>query len=296
MNYIDIYKENRSSSYKKSIEVARKALSSLSTNRLPSRYSPQPVEKNPRHVSEYSKEIIVNLKQEESILEPSKDFMKHQPDLTAHSRGILINWLVSVHRYLKLLPETFYISVSIIDRYLQKKAISKYQLQLLGIASLFLSAKYEEIYPPEFSRFLKVIENAYSKSQIFMMEKEILKVLDFKLTIPTPWVFYQKFSESGALQKTENCMGQYVLELTQLEITMMKYKPSVKAASAVLIAQKHVKKESTWKLQNATGYTENELKECVFEMIGLVQLARFHPLKAVRDKYASQDLDAVSIN
>ena len=77
------------------------------------------------------------------------------------------------------MPETFYICVSTIDRYLMKKSITKYQLQLLGITCLFLAAKYEEIYPPEFSKFLKVTENAYTKSQIVAMEKEILKVLDF---------------------------------------------------------------------------------------------------------------------
>ena len=142
------------------------------------------------------------------------------------------------------MPETFYICVSTIDRYLMKKSITKYQLQLLGITCLFLAAKYEEIYPPEFSKFLKVTENAYTKSQIVAMEKEILKVLDFKLTFPTCWVFYQKFCESGGLHKQEHNMGQYVLELTQLEICMHRFRPSIKAASAVLIGQKQVKKES----------------------------------------------------
>ena len=296
MNYIEAYKENRSSSYKKSIEAARKALSSLSFNRLPARHSPQLLEKNPRHVSEYSKEIIINLKQEEAQHESNSDFMKHQPEITTHSRGILINWLVSVHRYLKLLQETFYICVSIIDRYLQRKSISKYQIQLLGVTSLFLAAKYEEIYPPEFSKYLKVTENVYSKAQIVLMEKEILKALDFKLTVPTPWVFYQKFSESGGLHRLENNLGQYALELSQIEVAMLKYRPSIKAASAILIGQKNMTKDSYWRLQNLTGYNENDLKECVHDMLGLVQLARFHPLKAIRDKYASQDYDAVSNN
>ncbi|OMJ72800.1 hypothetical protein SteCoe_28660 [Stentor coeruleus] len=296
MNYIDVCKENRSSSYKKSIEAARKALNSLSFNRLPARHSPQPVDKNPKHVSEYSREIIQNLKQEELLYEAEKDFMKHQPDITSNSRAILINWLVSVHRYLKLLLETFYIAISLVDRFLQKKSVTKYQLQLLGISALFLASKYEEIYPPEFSKFLKVCENAYTKAQIVLMEKEILKALDFKLTVPTPWVFYQKFSESASLHHVEHNLGQYLIELTTLDMSMIRYRSSLKAAAAVLISQKHFKKDSIWRLQQITGYAESELKECIHEMMATLQLARFNPLKAIREKYSSQDYDSVSVN
>jgi G2/mitotic-specific cyclin-B, other len=296
MNHIDAYKENRSSSYKKSIEAARKALSSLSINKMPSRQSPQLIEKSLKHANEYSSEIIINLKQEECLYEQPKDFIKNQHEVNSNSRGILISWLVSIHRYLKLLQETFYISVSIVDRYLSKKSITKYQLQLLGVTSLFLAAKYEEIYPPEFSKFLKVTENCYSKAQIVLMEKEILKALDFKLTVPTPWVFYQKFCESGGLTRTENFMGQYILELSQLEIHIQKYKPSIKAASAIFIAQKYIRKENSWRMQNITGYGEQDFKECFQDMNALIQIARFNPLKSIREKYSSQEFDAVAMN
>lgn len=65
------------------------------------------------------------------------------------SRGFLVEWIIDVHRKFRLLPETLYVTVSIIDRYLSQVQIKKAQLHLLGVAALLIATKYEEIYPPE---------------------------------------------------------------------------------------------------------------------------------------------------
>lgn len=62
---------------------------------------------------------------------------------------MLIDWMIDVHRKFKLLPETLYVAVSTIDRYLAKVPIKKQQMHLLGITALLIATKYEEIYPPE---------------------------------------------------------------------------------------------------------------------------------------------------
>jgi hypothetical protein len=38
------------------------------------------------------------------------------------------------------------------------------QLHLLGVTTLLIATKYEEIYPPELRDFLHVSENKFSKS------------------------------------------------------------------------------------------------------------------------------------
>ncbi len=57
-------------------------------------------------------------------------------------RAILIDWLVDVHLKFKLLPETLYLTVNMIDRYLDKEVISRRKLQLVGIASMLIASKY----------------------------------------------------------------------------------------------------------------------------------------------------------
>ena len=47
-------------------------------------------------------------------------------------RAILIDWLVEVHQKFKLLPDTLFLTVNIIDRFLQKKSVTRKNLQLVS--------------------------------------------------------------------------------------------------------------------------------------------------------------------
>lgn len=68
------------------------------------------------------------------------------------------------------MPETLYVTISIIDRYLSKVAIKKSQLHLLGVSALLISTKYEEIYPPELKDLLSISENKFCKEEVLKME------------------------------------------------------------------------------------------------------------------------------
>ncbi len=57
-------------------------------------------------------------------------------------RGVLVNWLVDVHLKYKLQPMTLFINVQIIDAYLEKVVVKRNQLQLVGIAALWIASKY----------------------------------------------------------------------------------------------------------------------------------------------------------
>ena len=46
--------------------------------------------------------------------------MKKQLDINEKMRAILIDWLVDVHLKFKLVNETLFLSVNLIDRYLEK--------------------------------------------------------------------------------------------------------------------------------------------------------------------------------
>lgn len=62
-----------------------------------------------------------------------------------------------------------------IDRYLSKNSILRSKLQLVGVSSLFIACKYEEIYAPELKDFVYVCDHAYAKEEILEMESKILQ-------------------------------------------------------------------------------------------------------------------------
>ena len=60
--------------------------------------------------------------------------MLSQTDINEKFRAILTDWLVEVHLKFKELQETLFLTVSIVDRFLEKKVITRGNLQLVGIA------------------------------------------------------------------------------------------------------------------------------------------------------------------
>lgn len=86
------------------------------------------------------------------------DYMSSQPDINVKMRSILVDWLVEVHRKFELMPETFYLTINIVDRFLSMKAVHRKELQLVGISSMLIASKYEEIWAPEV-KFLSFFDN-----------------------------------------------------------------------------------------------------------------------------------------
>lgn len=81
-------------------------------------------------------------------------------------RAILVDWIIEVHLKFKLLPETLFITVSLIDRYLEIEQIKRTNLQLVGVTAMLIASKYEEIYAPEVRDFVYITDNAYTKEEI----------------------------------------------------------------------------------------------------------------------------------
>ena len=92
--------------------------------------------------------------------------MAKQPDITNGMRAILVDWLVEVVQEFKLEPQTFYLSMSIVDRFLSCMSVLRSKLQLVGTASIYIAAKFEEIYPPEIADFVYITDDTYTKSQV----------------------------------------------------------------------------------------------------------------------------------
>ena len=88
---------------------------------------------------------------------------KVQTEIKDTSRAFLIEWMIDVHRKFRLLPEALYVTAFIIDQFMSKQQIKKSQLHLIGVTTLWIAAKYEEIYPPELSDFLQVSENKFNR-------------------------------------------------------------------------------------------------------------------------------------
>ncbi len=122
----------------------------------------------------------------------SGNCMMRQHDVNTKMRAILIDWLVDVHLKFKLKQETLFITVNLIDRFLEKEQVSKQKLQLIGVTAIMIAAKYEEIYPPTLRDYIYITDHAYTAADIKEMECHVLSTLEFDITFPTAYRFLER--------------------------------------------------------------------------------------------------------
>lgn len=128
---------------------------------------------DPLMVSEYVVEIFNYLREQELVTLPTPDYMDRQKDLHWKMRGILVDWLVEVHQKFRLLPETLFLAVNIIDRFLSLRVCSLPKLQLVGITALFIASKYEEVMCPSIQNFIYMADGGYTDDEILKAEQYV---------------------------------------------------------------------------------------------------------------------------
>ncbi|XP_061657978.1 G2/mitotic-specific cyclin-B1 [Syngnathoides biaculeatus] len=192
---------------------------------------------NPMLCSEYVINIYKYMRQLEAEQNVRENYLQGQ-EVTGNMRAILLDWLVQVSLKFRLLQETVYMTVGIIDRFLQDNPVSKKQLQLVGVTAMFLACKYEEMYPPEISDFAFVTDRAYTTAQIREMEMTILRVLKFQLGRPLPLHFLRRASKIHEVTTEQHTLAKYLLELTMVDYEMAHYPPSLVASAAMALTLK----------------------------------------------------------
>jgi cyclin A len=86
----------------------------------------------------------------------------------------------------------------IFERCLQKITdLNGKNMQLLAITCLFISAKYEEIYPPHVMVLIEKTLGVYHKKQVVELEQKILIALGFQLTAPNRYTFMNLATNSN---------------------------------------------------------------------------------------------------
>lgn len=251
---------------------------------------------DPQCVAEYSHDIHQNFRKAEKLHMPPANYMEAQKSINVKMRAILIDWLIEVHLKFKLMPETLYLTINLIDRYLARKSCERRKLQLVGVTCMLLASKYEEIYFPEVQDFEYITDRAYSRAGILRMEGVVLNALKFDLTVATPLVFLKRFLKAAKADARVTYTAHFFTERMLQEYSMIRYPASVIAASAVHMALRVCHRPAwTPTLQHYSSYTEQDLESCIRKMTRIILAAPKSSQQAVRKKYSSQKYGKVSL-
>ncbi|KAI3797232.1 hypothetical protein L1987_32487 [Smallanthus sonchifolius] len=252
---------------------------------------------DPLAVVEYIDDIYAHYRKEEISSCVSPSYMSRQHDITYRMRGILIDWLIEVHYKFELMEETLYLTVNLVDRYLERQIVTRKQLQLVGVTAMLLACKYEEISVPIVDDFIVISDKAYTRAEVLEMEKEMMNTLQFNLSVPTPFVFIKRFLKAANSYKELELLSFYLIDLCLVEYEMLKFPPSLLAAAAVFTAESTLNRSKQWTKTSEfhSQYSQNHLLECSKMMVGLHQKAGgTGKLVAVFKKYSTSKFGHVA--
>lgn len=191
------------------------------------------------------------------------------------------------------MDETLFLTVNLIDRFLERQVMVRKKLQLVGVTAMLLACKYEEVSVPIVEDFVLISDKAYTRQDVLDMEKSMVNKLQFNFSVPTSYVFMRRFLKAAQSDKKVNnrnphfkmqsdCLLSFVclyslyswnlkqlellsfflIELCLVEYEMLRFPPSLLAAAAIYTAQCSLSRFKQWSTTSEwyTNYTEDELQ------------------------------------
>ncbi|BDD58455.1 G2/mitotic-specific cyclin [Monascus purpureus] len=249
---------------------------------------------DPLMAAEYVVEIFDYLRQLELETMPNPDYIEHQPDLEWKMRGILVDWLIEVHTNFRLLPETLFLAVNIIDRFLSAEVVALDRLQLVGVTAMFIASKYEEVLSPHVVNFSRVADDTFSEKEILDAERHVLATLEYNMSYPNPMNFLRRISKADNYDIETRTLGKYLMEISLLDHRFMCYAQSHVAAAAMYLARV-ILGRGPWDatLAHYAGYTEEDILPVVTLMVDYLHRPVCH--EAFFRKYSSKKFLKASI-
>jgi cyclin B len=247
---------------------------------------------------EYVNDIYAYLRQLEKSQALRANFLSIQREMTPKMRSVLVDWLINVHHQFKLLPETLYMGIAIMDRFFQCESVTKDKIQLVGVTAFFIASKFEEIYPPDLIDFVSICDQLYSKREIIKMEMIVLRTLKFELGRPLPLHFLRRNSKAAHADPKIHTMAKYLMEITLLDHECSHWDPSLLAAVSLYVTLK-VLGEGTGSKWNETiahysNYSESQLLPHAAHLCKLIRKSENSKYQNCRKKYSSPKLYQIS--
>jgi len=223
---------------------------------------------NPRLT--YQDEILHHLKKKEEVLKiiSTKSILeKHK--ITADFRAKMVDWIIEVTSKAECTSQTLFLSVAILDRFLQNSRTSykNSNLHLIGVVSMLLASKFEEIQGMDIGfMYSQVVHKKISEKEMADFEIRLFEDLQFAVLSPTEYEFVEVYCESLG-EGLGNVLAQalYIAILNLHSVELAGIKPSLRAAANLFISIKESlvlsSKQTLKKLSFMSGASEEEVEE-----------------------------------
>ena len=221
---------------------------------------------NPRLA--FHDDIIYHLRKQEEVLKVTSKGILERHKITVEFRAKMIDWMVEVINKAECTPQTLFLSVSILDRFLynSKASYKNSNLHLIGVVSMLLASKFEEVQGMDIAfMYSQVVHKKISEKEMADFEMRMFEDLGFTVLTPTELEFIEAFIENlGERLGNVLAQAQYIATLNLHSIEVIGIKPSLRAAANLLISTKGSfvlpPKQMLKKLSFMSGASEEEIE------------------------------------
>ena len=164
--------------------------------------------------------------------------------------------------------------------------IDKNKLQLIGVTSLSIAYKYEEIFSPEMRDFVCILDREYEREGLMIEENNILKLLKFEVIYPSSLRYYEILRIEFGIEEKYYKYGNYLLESTLLDCKFSKYSQAVIATTVCFMVMKLVQKVNIQKFMSYNiKISEKEIMDCLVDICFLVEYIDGSIYPSINKKY-----------
>lgn len=248
----------------------------------------------------YTQDVVQFQRDMQLSLRPVPGGFWRQPQVNVGMRAILVDWLVQVHYEWKFSPETLFLTVEALDRFLCcGTVILRSELQIVGVVCMFIVSKYMDCSSRTASDWVWITAKAYTEMELLAKEREILAALQFQIVVPTALGFLKHYAAVVDCEQTCFCLAQYLLELglVDYDLGIADRKPSLRAAGALYLSRELLGEQLVWPFQVAelAKVSDEDLKSCVQSMKSLLDVApNSNSFAEVYRKFSDQRFRAVA--
>ena len=155
---------------------------------LMSRQTTTDVERQNRNLQVELAEDVDKYLRELEVQNDVSNCLARHPTMNGPLRARMIDWMIEVLTNFKCDDQTFFLAVSLMDRYFKRCSEEKQvsELHLVGVTSMFLASKYEDIQPLKMKTvYEKIGHKKLDIAEIKKLELDMMKSIDYKIHAPT---------------------------------------------------------------------------------------------------------------
>ena len=202
-------------------------------------------------VKSYGPELYVTTVKLDQIQRDSCFLKKH--NINSSSRTKMVSWMMEIFASYASEPLSFFLAVEIMDNYLQKapKKFNENDIHLIGMVSMYMASKMEDIIPLHMVHIkTKIGHDKFTQNEIIMMERDILKVLNWDIILITIYDVVKTFLSDfyvnnrnmiNTLKLETICydleiISIFLCKLVCLHEAFFKYNKCIKGISVIIAA------------------------------------------------------------